>query len=55
MPEEYILFEIIEDQENSITYCYADETNTTTLDITITEIANEETSNDEENLEKPEY
>ncbi|NLB89513.1 MAG: zf-HC2 domain-containing protein [Syntrophomonadaceae bacterium] len=60
IPEEYTLFEVIDNQENSITYCYTDEDNQVTLDITISELVpdvqtyeetNEQTS-EEENLEK---
>ena len=60
IPEEYTLFEVIDNQENSITYCYTDEDNQVTLDITISELVpdvqtyeetNEQTS-EEEKLEK---
>lgn len=51
VPEEFSLLEVKDGQENSITYSYINDTNQTTLDITITEVTNENTTTCDESTE----
>lgn len=52
LPEEYSLLEILDSEENSITYCYVDELNKITLDITVTKVVSSEKVSDSEDLEQ---